>query len=216
MSKKIKNECPYCKQEFYAYACYKPKFCSHSCRSSFYNKLRTKEKEKKECPVCHDLFEVTPVRTKYCSIKCRGLARRKPESEKKQYIPKEPKIKLCAVCGAEFLQTRGNVKYCLTCRKTEALKNARAYWQTEKYKEAHRRKAREWQKSNPLKTKAQYLAKKYSDQLNIIYDCPHQVEGKHRHHFDYSRPFDVLILCDSCHAAEHARLRSLSAQAVAI
>lgn len=152
---------------------------------------------------------------KFCSRECYGISRRKPESEKIHYIPKQRKTKKCLVCGTEFTFT-SYAKYCPACREGVRLKQARAYWHTEKCKEAHRRKAREWQKSNPLKTKAQYFAKTYPGQLNILYECPCSAQGKHRHHFDYTKPFDVIILCDSCHAAEHKRLRSLSASAVAI
>lgn len=211
----ILKQCKQCGKDFESYESLNKKFCSVSCRCTFLNKSRRIEREKRECPTCHNLFEVTKFRTKYCSTKCSGIARRKPASEKPQYIPKPPKTKNCLVCGNEFTFIH-HAKFCPACREGEKLKKARAYWHTEKYKEAHRRKAREWQKSNPLKTKAQYFAKKYPGQLNILYECPCSAPGKHRHHFDYTKPFDVIILCDSCHAAEHKRLRSLSAQAVAI
>lgn len=95
--------CKQCGKEFKTYACYKRVFCSKSCSASFRNHLRTKEKENRECPICHNLFTVTPVRTKYCSIKCRGIGRRKPESEKKVYIPIPQKIKYCGICGTGFI-----------------------------------------------------------------------------------------------------------------
>jgi hypothetical protein len=205
--KKITKACKQCNTEFYGYeyANLKRTFCSKSCRAIFYNHLRAKNKEERECPVCHNLFDVTTVRTKYCSIKCREIGRRKP---KPIYIPKPPRIKQCGVCGKSF-QVYTNAKFCADCRETEKLKNARAYWKTEKYKEAHKRLAREWQKNNPLKDKASRLAKCHPDRLNILFECLCEATGKHHHHFDYSKPYDVILLCDHCHAAEHARLRRL-------
>lgn len=212
---KITKKCKYCGKEFDSYFCQKRSFCSIPCRCRFLNESRRKEKEKKECLVCHKLFEVTKVRTKYCSNQCKGFARRKPELERKQYIPKEPRIKQCAVCGADFIAHKA-AKFCLSCRETERLKNARASWKTEKYRVAHLRAALAWQKNNPEKVKAQSLIKSHPERINIIYECSCLVESKEHHHPDYSKPYDVLKLCNECHEKEHARLRSLIASAVAI
>lgn len=200
--------CKQCNQNFQHYESKTRIFCSESCRCAFYNHLRAKEKEKKECHFCHNLFVPWTDKTKYCSQECKGLARRKPESERKVYSPFPPRIKQCGVCGISFV-AQTNAKFCLTCRETEKLKNARVHWKTEKYKEAHRRIAREWQKSNPEKQKAQSLVKSHPERLKIIYECCCVTSTKHHHHPDYSKPYDVLKLCNKCHAAEHARLRSL-------
>lgn len=72
---------------------------------------------------------------------------------------------------------------------------------------------REWQLKNPEKAAVQQYAHLHRDHLTIIYECPH--EGpKEDHHFDYRRPFEVLSLCPACHAAESARLRRLTEEAL--
>jgi hypothetical protein len=47
--------------------------------------------------------------------------------------------------------------------------------------------------------------------VNLIrYECRCQNDNKHDHHFDYSRPTEVLRLCPSCHRTEHKRLKKLA------
>ena len=72
---------------------------------------------------------------------------------------------------------------------------------------AHRKAAIRWQKANKEKVKAQTLAQYHTDKLVVLYECPCDVEKKHNHHPDYSKPFEVHKLCYRCHLAEHMRLR---------
>ena len=51
------------------------------------------------------------------------------------------------------------------------------------------------------------------DKVNVLYECACKGGKKINHHFDYSRPFDVIRLCHKCHQKEHSRLRRLAAQA---
>jgi len=44
----------------------------------------------------------------------------------------------------------------------------------------------------------------------IIYECPCIHKRKIKHHFDYKRPYEVILLCPSCHRKEHVRLRNLN------
>lgn len=46
----------------------------------------------------------------------------------------------------------------------------------------------------------------------IIFDCQHDIPGKakDRHHYDYSLPNVVMLLCPACHGREHARLNGLA------
>lgn len=53
--------------------------------------------------------------------------------------------------------------------------------------------------------------KMHNQKINVIYECPCKKEKKHRHHFDYDRPCDVLLLCVSCHRKEHSRLHQSQA-----
>lgn len=53
--------------------------------------------------------------------------------------------------------------------------------------------------------------KMYNQEINVIYECPCKATKKHRHHFDYDRPCDILLLCIPCHRKEHARLNQSQA-----
>jgi hypothetical protein len=216
---KIKKECPQCGKGFYSYACHKRKFCSFSCRCTFYNKLRTKEKEKKECPTCHNLFEVTPVRKKYCSIQCRSIARRNNPLFATIKAPHIPVIKNCLDCGENFT-AKSNMKRCKKCQLLFNEKNrkeyVKKYSKTGKWKKLHNIHAIKWQHNNKKKVQAASRAKTHPEWVNILYECLCDHPNKHNHHPDYKKPFDVYKLCPTCHAAEHKRLRSLTAQAVAI
>lgn len=46
-------------------------------------------------------------------------------------------------------------------------------------------------------------------QVQIIYECPCEVERKHKHHWNYEKPLEVMLLCPQCHGAEHRRLNRL-------
>jgi len=213
ISRKTTKNCGYCGKEFqtFLYAGHKHNFCSKSCS----NKSRGYVQQK-ECPICGNNFFPKPQSKKYCSRECYGLSRRTPESEKQIYVPVPPKIKQCGVCGKDFI-AKTRAIFCPECREGERLRKARATWKTEAYKEAHRRHAREWQRTNSEKYKASTLVRTHPALISVLYECPCGATGKHHHHADYSKPYEVLLLCDKCHAAEHKRLRSLlSAQTVTI
>lgn len=55
----------------------------------------------------------------------------------------------------------------------------------------------------PEKIRAQSLCNAHPDRVNIVNECLCTHERKHRHHFDYSRPYDIVLLCPHCHAQEH-------------
>jgi len=210
ISKIITKKCGVCGKEFKCYGSQDKACCSRRCAVSI------RPHKEKECPVCHVKFYVRSKRANtFCSQKCYGLSRRTPDHEKQIYIPVPPKIKQCGVCGASFI-SKTAAKFCEVCREPARLKKIRETQKTDKYREAHRRAARAWQKNHAAKYHAATLAKSHPERLNIIYECPHPAQSKHHHHPDYLKPYDVLKLCEPCHRAEHARLRSLSAQAVAI
>lgn len=117
-----------------------------------------------------------------------------------------PTTKTCPICGKEFT-SKGAQKYCSP--------ECRAQRKTpESTLESHRKAALRWQKSNKDKVNAQSLAKQNPDRLTILYECPCDVNDKHNHHHDYSKPLEVLKLCPTCHRKEHVRLRSLMDEAV--
>jgi hypothetical protein len=41
--------------------------------------------------------------------------------------------------------------------------------------------------------------------MKILYECKCKSKHKENHHFDYSRPTEVIRLCSSCHKIEHRR-----------
>jgi len=46
--------------------------------------------------------------------------------------------------------------------------------------------------------------------LTIIYECPCKAKKKLKHHYNYDRPLEVMLLCYSCHRKEHQRLKTQS------
>lgn len=50
--------------------------------------------------------------------------------------------------------------------------------------------------------RAYYLTSKYPERIIIEFDCGHD-GGKHKHHYDYNKPFNVHLLCWHCHAVIH-------------
>lgn len=163
------------------------------------------------CPVCQTTFEIAPSqKQRCCSLKCREIYRRQ------NHVPKPkpvyvPKTKTCITCGVTFI-AKCSQKWCDNCREAGRRETTIRRYKTEQYIEAHRRFARDWQKRNPEKGLASRLARYYPELLSIIYECPCETNGnkKHHHHFDYTRPYEVLKLCDRCHIAEHKRLRRLT------
>lgn len=208
--------CKTCGQEFEAYPSAKKQTCSVACRNTLAGKKkRAAARENRICAVCGKIFEIIQSRhDKCCSRECGDIKRRQTCAARPPKPPKEPKIKHCITCGAEIV-SQGPAKWCLSCRKNGRRETARKYYHTQQYKEAHRRLAVEWQRRNPAKQYASRMARKHPELLIIIYECTCDTNGngKHHHHFDYSRPYEVLKLCADCHAAEHARLRALAAQA---
>ena len=65
-----------------------------------------------------------------------------------------------------------------------------------------------WQRNHPDKFKAQSLCKSNPEKVIVLYECCCESDDKkHNHHFDYSRAFEVINLCEKCHTIEHLRLR---------
>ena len=63
------------------------------------------------------------------------------------------------------------------------------------------------------KNRVGYLMRKYPERVRILYECSCRIyhpygngNKKHRHHPNYSDPFDVCLLCAKCHMREHSRI----------
>jgi len=50
------------------------------------------------------------------------------------------------------------------------------------------------------------LMAKFPEKVNVTFRCKHN-GPYHRHHPDYSRPFDVELICIPCHSQRHAAAR---------
>ena len=59
-----------------------------------------------------------------------------------------------------------------------------------------------------FRAKAQYLVHRFPTRVQVLYECPCEKDRKEKHHFDYARPYEVLLLCEKCHKAEHSRLHA--------
>lgn len=107
------------------------------------------------------------------------------------------------------------------CRSCNSVENQQWY---EHHKRRTIKRVLQWQKTHPEKraqhdriTRSKYperitaqnLANTHPDKIIVVGTCSCDVKNKHKHHPDYSKPFEVYKLCPACHAAEHKRLRSL-------
>lgn len=217
------RKCKECGKDFLEYTYSTRVNCSKECQGIAAARRRTKKRETRTCVICGKAFEIIPSRKdQCCSRECSDKKRSLTCAARPPKPPREPKVRHCITCGADIIN-RGGAKWCKSCQKSGRREAARTYYKTQQYKEAHRRialdqmdnLAREWQKRNPAKMVASRLARHYPELLQILYECPCEINGngKHHHHFDYARPYEVIKLCDSCHMKEEKRLRDLAAQA---
>jgi hypothetical protein len=174
------------------------KYCSQKCSKKMEMSKRFPPLERKICPVCGEKFQPRRNTKKYCSIKCQS----------KFFNHPTPKIEnICIHCNAIFMGRKGR-KYCDFCRKN----SAKIEWGKNKnnptLKKNHSQSVRLYQKQNPDKVRAQVIAYSNPKAITIHYECPCSHTKKHNHHFDYSRPLDVIRLCPTCHRVEHKRLRA--------
>ena len=65
---------------------------------------------------------------------------------------------------------------------------------------------------NKFEQRSETMANQYPYLVKILYECPCISEKKVKHHFDYSRPYEVILLCNKCHGLEHKRLNKLKKQ----
>lgn len=83
------------------------KFCSHSCRATYYRKFIGKGLARVECVVCGSKYEVVRSRldkTKYCSIRCKHIGMR--------LKAKKRHLKFCKQCHTIFAAEKKREKYC--------------------------------------------------------------------------------------------------------
>lgn len=57
---------------------------------------------------------------------------------------------------------------------------------------------------NPsLREKAHGLCQYHPEKIVILSECSHYLSDKQRHHPDYEKPFEIELLCRSCHRKRH-------------
>ena len=66
------------------------------------------------CKICGKTFNARNVTQVYCSYDCRAIGNREnaKQYQAKMQARKEPIIKQCACCGADFVYTIHNKRYC--------------------------------------------------------------------------------------------------------
>ena len=69
----------------------------------------------------------------------------------------------------------------------------------------------ECNKVHPLpKQRAAWMANQYPEKVSILYECPCESDKKMKHHFDYTQPFDVYLVCKFCHGWFHRMINKYS------
>src|SRR3990167_10908682 len=111
----------------------------------------------------------------------------------------------CKACNMERQRTdngrlvhaRGNKKYNNTEKGRIALAmRKKRYRSTERGKQAHRKIAATQRKKFPENIRARKSAQAHIPMRNCQYpDCRHSESRLERHHWDYSKPLDVVTLC---------------------
>jgi hypothetical protein len=140
---------------------------------------------------------------------------------------KEPAICYCIECGEPLpintitdingitYQRYGNRNKCETCDRAPKCTNTKEPHprplpiRNQQSKVAHINAVKRWAENNPEKVRASSRVRYRKDMANIIYECRCDHPNKVFHHFDYSKPYDVILLCPECHRIEHRRLKNL-------
>jgi len=124
----------------------------------------------------------------------------KQEYNQKYY--KEHKKELREYSRKKIIEYRKNLDY--VTKEKEYYKN----WYSKNGRNRAKdyiKKICEWRNSNPEKVKAQQLLQ-YAVKKNVIQKEHCKVCGNNKtvaHHVDYSRPLNVIWLCQQCHKNVH-------------
>lgn len=122
----------------------------------------------------------------------------------------------CSKCGRTVVADQGHVSHakriCRDCKRESRNTEAnRAYLSSRRksHPEVIRESMRRWREKNPHKWQAEQQLNKAIRLGTVVRpkQCDHcksftRIEG---HHFDYSRPLDVMWLCRKCHMAQHRK-----------
>jgi hypothetical protein len=136
-------------------------------------------------------------------------------------------LKTCTKCRREYPATsewfsvdnRRQVGFYSQCRACKRVANShwqsahpevKAHWQ-ETNRDVVRESIIRWAKAHPEAEKARNVARHACDsgRLTCPTICKHcGVRGLlHKHHPDYSKPLDVVVLCPKCHKQVHCQTK---------
>lgn len=187
----IMKQCKTCKQ-------FKP-------INDFYRKSRSRshlgDGHEARCKECAKTYAKSPEQRKAQNERRRDRRKTDPEWYSKQ---KERNKKFSQTEGGKKLHKLRNEKYRKTKQGKESEKRSRqTYQRTEKYKKAIKR----YRAKNPEKRKAQWILSNAIRSGKVIRPsmcsaCNVQCvpEG---HHYDYTKPLDVIWMCKRCHTDLH-------------
>lgn len=120
-------------------------------------------------------------------------------------------LKVCSKCKRELPvenfakrpKTRDGLQYyCRECDSAAHKKWFRSNKSKEKYLKYQAEKQTAWAEANKIKTAAHRAAKAISLVGKKCERCGEK-QKLHRHHRDYNKPLEVVILCQPCHEKEH-------------
>ncbi len=104
------------------------------------------------------------------------------------HVPMKPKA-YCKYCGAEL------EAYTLLAKGVPKVRWRRVCFSCNPYD-----RETEWERH---KRYAQSLVSRFPQKVMVTFICSCATKRKIRHHYDYSRPMHVHLLCGSCHIKDH-------------
>jgi hypothetical protein len=197
---------------------YRKKYCD-SCKPNPCNLRIRKERACKICGGKIEAYVVTVINgikrlsvgnKRHCD-NCSVIAyensiiiAKKRNKKRRELLKKRLDDKICLECGKPYQPKHILNKYCEYCKP---IVTARIHLKHQTLYNKNNKKITQWQSWTRNQTRYG------KDTLTILYECPHETK-KHHHHFDYRRPFEVILLCQECHAQEHKRLRRIADKSV--
>ena len=135
-----------------------------------------------------------------CKV-CRNASLRKPL---------KPYLRKCRVCGLEATQEPelvlfkvktadkyGHASLCKDCWKKQHNKGGEYYAIKMAIKKRYNQTPEESHKN-----KVRHIARKAYPEIECCEACS-STENLHRHHPDYDKPLEIVVLCESCHMEVH-------------
>lgn len=140
------------------------------------------------------------------------------------------KDRYCSVCGVKMppikckngrLNNKGG-ELCSHCMIIERMKKGLEHINKSRKISAAKKLARKpypehirrWRQENPHKVWASQYCRFHKGTLTILYECSCNIpsDQKDRHHPDYSKPLEVMLLCHRCHMKWHSKVKQEAIQ----